>query len=634
MPRPVEPKDLWTLRTPTSLAVSPDSARLAFAMTEPSPDEGKHYSHLFVISTDSDKAEPIRLTRGKHQNYTPRWWPDSRSIAFISDRNDRKQVWRIDLAGGEPEQLTDLPGQVQDFQIAPDGRALLLRIGEPKTPQRKQAEDKKQDSYAYGQDWLYTHLFWYDIDSRKRKRLTRGRFEVAAASLSPDSRYIAYIASADPTFDAKYFRSRLVILNRRTGKRTPIAAEVGRIWFADTPAWSPDSRHVVFCAAGPDELPFWQALMIASPGKRDARLLLPHLDRNQVAPEFAADGRLQFLVTDSTNVYLARTRLYPSRPAAPQPVSPERGVVTNHAVAPDGRAFFVHATSVRPPEIHVAGAATGRGRETGTRQLTHVNAAFRTVRISPARKIRYQSDGWTIEALLKTPRGKGPWPLILIPHGGPQGASSENFHLHHDLFVNRGWAVLLPNFRGSTGRGHEFLQRIIGDWGDGPMRDLMAGVDWCIEHGIADPKRLGIYGGSYGGYITTWTIGHTNRFKAAVAQCAVTNHVSMYGTTDIPTFMEYNLQTPPYKDFEKWWTQSPVSHVGRVRTPTLIITGLADERVHPTQSFEYYRHLKATGTPCDLVLYPREGHSITEPHHLLDLYHRVIAWFDKYLKRR
>jgi dipeptidyl aminopeptidase/acylaminoacyl peptidase len=263
-----------------------------------------------------------------------------------------------------------------------------------------------------------------------------------------------------------------------------------------------------------------------------------------------------------------------------------------------------------------------------------VSKPFKQIRLHAARKITCTCDGWPIEALVKTPQGKGPWPLLVAPHGGPQGQSSDGFQPAHELFLKRGWAMLMPNFRGSTGRGREFLQRIIGDWGDGPMRDIMAGVDWCIEHGIADPKRLMVYGGSYGGFITTWMIGHTRRFKAAVAQCAVINQTSMYGTTDIPTFMAINLGGKPAKRLDAWWQQSPLAHVGNVKTPTLVVTGLADERVHPTQSFEYYRHLKATGTPCDLALYPREGHSIVEPHHVIDLHERVIGWLGKYLKNK
>jgi dipeptidyl aminopeptidase/acylaminoacyl peptidase len=252
--------------------------------------------------------------------------------------------------------------------------------------------------------------------------------------------------------------------------------------------------------------------------------------------------------------------------------------------------------------------------------------------MSEARTIRYRNDGWGVEALLRVPRGRGPHPMIVHPHGGPQSASLDEFAPHLQLFVEAGYAVLQPNFRGSVGYGSAFVARILNDWGDGPMRDILAGVDWCVEHGIADPKRLGLYGSSYGGYITGWIVGHTGRFRAAVAQCAVIDQLSMYGTTDIPTFMRMNLGGSPVQQQQRYWEQSPLAAVGNVRTPVLIITGESDERVHPTQSWELFRHLRAAGVRTELVIYPREPHAVGEPHHRLDNLRRVLAWFDRYLR--
>ena len=626
MARPIEPQDLWNVRTPVNLAVSPDGRQLAFAMSEPAPDEGKYYSHVYAVATDADKAEPARLTQGQHQNSQPRWWPDGRWLAFVSDRKERRQVWRIPAAAGEPEQVTDVEGEIQDFEIAEGGKALLLRVTEAKGKDAKEAEAKKKDGRLYGEDWQCSHLFWYDLVTKKTKRLTRGQLDVATTSLSPDGRCVAYVVSDDPTFDGKFFTTRLILLNRRTGKRQDLAGQIGRVAYADRPSWSPDGKRLAFGAADTRSDPLWMSTWVASLADRKLKVtkLLPRMDCVQGAAEFTPTGQVQLILTDSVNLRLVRAGR-----GKLQTISPAKGVVSVHTTGPDGQAYFVHASSSRASEIYAASAKGGTPR-----QLTLVNKPFKQIRLHGARKITYTCDGWPIEALVKTPQGEGPWPLLLMPHGGPQGQTSDGFQPAHELFLKRGWALLMPNFRGSTGRGREFLQRIIGDWGDGPMRDIMAGVDWCVEHGIADAKRLMAYGGSYGGFITTWMIGHTRRFKAAVAQCAVINQTSMYGTTDIPTFMAINLGGKPAKRLDAWWQQSPLAYVGNVRTPTLVVTGLADERVHPTQSFEYYRHLKAAGTPCDLALYPREGHSIAEPHHVIDLHERVIGWLGKYVKQR
>ncbi len=293
MARLIAPKDLWNVRAPVTLAVSPDGRTLAFAMTEPTPDEGKHFSHVYLVPTDADKADPVRLTQGQHQNSQPRWWPDGRFLAFLSDRKDRKQVWRMPAAAGEPEQITNVEGEVQDFEIAPDGKALLLRVKLPKTREAKEAEAKKKDGRLYGEDWLYSHLFWYDLASRKARRLTRGRFDVAAASLSPDGRHVACVATDDPTFDAKIFTARLVLLNLRTGKQHGLATQVGRISFDDRPSWSPDGKRFAFSAADARDDPFWRSIWIASVDGRKAARLLPRSDILQGGAQFTPTGEVQ-----------------------------------------------------------------------------------------------------------------------------------------------------------------------------------------------------------------------------------------------------------------------------------------------------------------------------------------------------
>jgi len=625
MARSIKPEDLLELRIPTSLVVSPDGRRLAFCMDEPDPDEGKNFSHIFLADCSAVRKRPQRLTTGKCSNEQPQWWPDGRSLAFISDRGGGKQVWRIPVTAGEPERLTDVPGEVLAFDVAPDGSGLLLRVKEPKSRRRQEAERSKRDVIVHGEDWQYTHLYWFDLDSRKLKRLTGGKFDVSQASLSPDGRYVAYLAADEPTYDGWFFRSRLVILDMRSGRRRQVQLDSVRFWHGDSPRFSPDGKLLAFTASASPEVVFQSAVWIADVRTGRARRAAEDLDRPHRGGRFSRDGRwIYMLVVDSVNVRLVRGRLNGRGFVV---LSPQRGVAGDYDVGAGRDVCFQYARSDRAPQVY---CTDGRRRW----QVTRLNDRFSEISITPARLIRYTCDGWRVEALLKTPSGRGPWPLIVHPHGGPQGASLDGFQPHHDLFIRRGYALLMPNFRGSTGRGAAFLQRILDDWTDGPMRDIMAAVQWCVRNGIADAGRLGIYGASYGGFITCWIIGHSRLFRAAVAQCAVTDHISMYGTTDIPTFMELNLGGPPYQHFDKWWQQSPVAYVGDVRTPTLIITGLSDERVHPTQSWEYYRHLKATGTKCRLVMYPREGHAITEPNHRLDCFQRILDWFDVHLKRR
>ncbi|GAH85389.1 unnamed protein product, partial [marine sediment metagenome] len=248
-----------------------------------------------------------------------------------------------------------------------------------------------------------------------------------------------------------------------------------------------------------------------------------------------------------------------------------------------GLVFYV-GSATREPEELCAVPVDGSG---GTSRLTNVNRAMDPVKLARAEVVTWKSDGLEIEGILYLPTKPGarkPYPLVLMPHGGPYGASLTNYNgaVAPNIFCAAGYACLLPNFRGSTGYGREFTRKIVRNWGDGPYRDIMAGIDSLIRRGIIDGKRMAVFGGSYGGYVTTWVIGHTRRFRCAVAVAAVVDNLSMWGTTDIPDFQLYSSGdvAAGFED-EFWRDQSPLHHAGKVRTPTLVITGEVDLRVPP-----------------------------------------------------
>ncbi len=315
------------------------------------------------------------------------------------------------------------------------------------------------------------------------------------------------------------------------------------------------------------------------------------------------------------------------------PVNP-----TSWARAADGALVFAGDTTTQAPELWLK-PASGPARP-----VTTLNAQWSSRPVVAPEFVKYRSfDGKEIEAALLKPSAPGAdpaavglrpssaSPLVVLVHGGPTGRWTDTFDSWGQLLVQRGYAVLYPNVRGSTGYGAAFVEANRGDWGGGDFKDVMAGVDWAIANGIADPARLGIGGWSYGGYMSAWAVTQTTRFKAAVSGAPVIDMASEFGTEDSSAYDEWFYGTP-YERIDAFVKSSPITFVKSARTPTLLLQGEADETDPVGQSQQFYRGLKRYGVDTDLVLYPREPHGFREEKHLLDRLNRILAWYDRYLK--
>jgi dipeptidyl aminopeptidase/acylaminoacyl peptidase len=299
------------------------------------------------------------------------------------------------------------------------------------------------------------------------------------------------------------------------------------------------------------------------------------------------------------------------------------------AISDRGAVGMVAADAVTMPEVWLAAAGSA------PRQMSHLNEEWSKIPLRPSEIVKYPSfDGAQIEAQLFKPASYlagAKLPTVILVHGGPTGAFSERFYSWAQLLATRGYLVMCPNIRGSTGYGHKFIESNRTDWGGGDFKDVMAGVDWLVSRGDADPERLGIGGWSYGGYMAMWAITQTNRFKASVAGAGMSDLASEFGTESGSAGDEWFYGTPweHLADFQK---SSPITYVKNARTPTLILQGEADRTDPIGQSQQLYRALKRYGVKSDFVTYPREGHGIMEEKHQLDLLERMVAWFDTYVK--
>lgn len=640
-PRPVTVQDLLRIRNVTDAVISRDGERIVYVVSEPDLKAGKYNSDLWLISAEGGK--PRRLTNGPGKDDTPRWAPDSKSIAFLSDRAGKTQIWRVPVDGGEAIRVTDAPGPIKDFEWAPDGRSIAYLMTEPETELEKKNKKEKRDVIIVDRDFKRTHVHVVDLSNGKSRQITSGSFDVTSFSWSPDGTHIALARRPTPAFQ-DLFHTDIDILDLTTGKQTPLVHRPG---IDMQPKWSPDGRLIAFLTS--DGKDSWLAetglAVVAAAGNEPPRFLTRSM--NGTISFLGTDGfvwspdsRSLFLVAD---VRVRRPLLTVSIEGEVRELSKAQRVHSHVSVSCDGhRLAFLAEEPTMPKEVF-----TVQTSETLSRRLTHTNPQIDQLTISRPETIHWRSkDGLEIEGLLVRPvgyqQGKR-YPLLTYAHGGPASQFALSFSLYPlvhpqasrypvQVFAGMGYAILCPNPRGGAAYGEKFRLAAYKDWGGKPFDDIMTGIDKLIADGVADPDRLGMMGWSYGGYMTAWAISQTDRFKAASAGAGVTDLFSMYGTTDISPFLEQYFIGPPWQHRELYARNSAMTFAGRIKTPTLIQHGEADERVPVSQSHELYRALKRNGVPAEFAIYPRQGHNPMELNLQADVLQRNVDWFGRWIK--
>ena len=647
--RTLQPEDIVGIKGLGGLVISPDARWAAFVRTVPILEEEKseHRGHIWLVSTDG--GEPLQLTNGPNGDSDPQWSPDSTRLAFVSKREDSKtQIWIIPIAGGEARQLTHTKNGASNPRWSSDGKriAFLKDEGDSATEeQRKKAGDDRVIMGA--DDFTQQHLWIIDvetlddepellfnlpgegsdenIDVDKSQRLTAGDFHVGEPCWSPNGRQIVFISTPSPKADDTMFYGLVHVVDIETKSVRKLTVHTGG---ESSPCWSPDGEQIAYLHS-PAGYGQKDLHIISAEGGASTNLTSTQLDRNADLPVWSPNGKtIYFIAMDRV-----RWQLYSASRTKNEIRQITHGdwVIGEISIADDGDTFLcTRSESYAPADVWVGSIRTGE-----MKRLTRLNPELENLALGEVQVIQWQSsDGLEIEGLLCLPVGYEvgkSYPLIVEPHGGPRSSRDLGFKPTWHYFTGEGFAYFAPNFRGGDGYGNDFATANYNDWGGGDYRDIMAGVDFLIEQGIADPDRLIVGGSSYGGYMTSWVITHTDRFKAACNVCGVINLVSFYAQTDIPSFMSLYFAGPPSQNLELYRERSPISHVDRAKTATLILHGEEDIRVPLPQSEEFYAGLKATGVETVFVKYPREGHSIGEPRHQLDMLKRQLAWYNKYV---
>jgi dipeptidyl aminopeptidase/acylaminoacyl peptidase len=617
--------------------VSPDGKRILYTVSEAvtTADKSEYVSQIWMASVDTKK--PVQLTFGEKSSTNPKWSPDGNWIAFTSNRKDNKNnLYLLSLNGGEAEPLTDVKTAVGNFDWSPDGRSIAFTMTDPKTEEEEKNDKAKNDFRWVDENLKMSRLYVLSIQKdangkREPRKLTTGNYTVSGFDWSADGSRIAFSHTKTPVAN-DWTTSDISIIEVASLKINPLASTPAAEM---SPLYSPDGKSIAMLVS--DNPPRWAqsgVIQVFSTTGGAPKSLAASFDGQPDVAGWSADGkRIYFSEAKGTG-----TQIYALDVAANriEEIKTDRAVYGAIDLNSSGTTFgFVRQTSDTPGDVYVASVSSF-----APVQISRVNADFKMPPIGRTEVIRWKSkDGKEIEGLLTYPVGYQTGqrvPLILNIHGGPAGVFLQTFLGGRGVyplasFASRGYAILRPNPRGSSGYGTEFRRANIQDWGFGDYQDLMTGVDRVIEMGVADPERLGVMGWSYGGFMTSWIVTQTQRFKAASAGAPVTNLMSFNGTADIPSFVPDYFGGQFWEIMDRYQKHSPMFNVKGVTTPTMIQHGESDVRVPIAQGYEFYNALKVKGVPTRMLVLPRQPHGPTEPKMQLAAMKANLDWFEKYL---
>ncbi len=638
--RALKATDIFRVRDVRDPQISPDGKWVAYTVTVADSARDKNDTDVWMASWDG--KENIRITSTKDGESSPRWSPDGKYLSFVSSRDNGKggQIWLLDRRGGEAARLTEIKGGVSGYEWSPDATKLALLVDDPEDEAGSDSSKKAPkpivlDRYHFKQDvqgYLgnqKTHLYLFDVATKKLDTLTAGKYDEANPSWSPDGKTIAFVSDRSPDPD-KSINTDIYLIDPRPGAqmRRLTTFEGDDNNSGSKLAWSPDGKSIAYVRGASTTMTIYDQYRVAiiPVAGGEPKILTAALDRPVTSPRWTADGKsLLFLVTDDRTQYVARV---PAAGGAVEKLTTGPRVVQSLALGPAGKMAVLASTATEMPEVHAL--------ENGTlRPLTHQNDAWLSeIQLGTTEGIEFKTpDGADVHAVITRPaNSSGKLPTLLRIHGGPTGQDAYSFNFERELFAASGYLVVSPNYRGSNGRGEKFMNAISGDWGNKEVVDVLAATDYVVSKGMADPDRLGIGGWSYGGITTDYTIATTPRFKVAISGAGSALQTSMYGVDQY--ILQYETELgPPWKNPDAWMKVSyPFYHADRIKTPTLFMVGEKDFNVPAVGSEQMYQALKSLGIDTQLVIYPNSFHGITLPSYRVDRLDRYLKWYDRYLK--
>jgi dipeptidyl aminopeptidase/acylaminoacyl peptidase len=639
-PKGWTPEVMIKIKRVGGTAISPDGSRIAYTVSTPQMEgeKSEFLTHIWVVSSDGNSN--TQFTFGDKSCTSPSFSPDGKSLAFLSSRgtSGKNQVWRLRMTGGEGEEITNAKSGVTSYRWSPDSRRIAYTMNDAETEQEEKAKKEKRDMVVEDANLKFAHVYTTTVDKdptgkRTVRRITSGNFSVTSFEWSPDGSTIVFAHQTTPSVDV-WQTTDISTVASDSGAAKPLIALKGA---DESPLYSPDGRWIAFVSDHGDTR--WARaydLYIVPATGGEPRKVGETPDRSFGIIAWASDGKSIYIgEVDRTVNRVFSISLEGGKVSV---VTSGDGNYSNMSLSADGSTMaFIYQAPETPPDVF---AMKLQKRE--KKKLTDVHFDIPKLPLGMTEVIKWKSkDGREIEGLLTYPVNyvKGQrCPLILYVHGGPAGVFAQTFTAAGNVyplqaFAQQGYAILRPNPRGSSGYGAEFRRANISDWGFGDFDDDQTCVDKVIAMGVAHPDSLIVCGWSYGGYMTSFTVTKTKRFKAASVGAGVTDLVSFTGTADIPSFLPSYFEGEYWDKIESYMKHSAVFNIKGVTTPTQVIHGLSDVRVPTSQGYEFYRALQRQGCPTEMIVYPRTPHGPQEPKFIQDIGERMIAWFNKHLGR-
>jgi dipeptidyl aminopeptidase/acylaminoacyl peptidase len=634
--KPFKPTDFYHIPTLDDPQLSPDGKWIAYSLAEVDSAKDKRVSHIWMQSYDGKQS--IQLTFDDEPASTPKWSPDGKYLSFLSEKDSKNggQVWLMDRRGGEGHKLTDIKGELQDYVWSPDSKKLALTIKDPENggkPEPKTIAPIKIDRYHFKQDiegylqHRHTHLYIYDIATKKLDTLTRGDMDDDSPVWNPNGKTIAFVSNHTDDPD-KNENSDIFTIEAKSGAE---ASQLTTFTGHDIkPLWSPDGKYIAYLRSTSDADYFiyqHDVLCMMDADGKNNKLLTAQLDRPVSNHAWSKDSKnIVYLVSNDRIRYVAQYNLLL-----------RKSTVINKGTQSSFETLIAHSpgnwiAKMTNPYMPHELVAIENGK---IRRLTfHQDKWLSKVKLAYVKGFQsFSSDGTLVSGILYTPDSlvTQKLPFILYIHGGPTDQDEFEFDATRQVLASAGYAVAAVNYRGSTGRGLEYTKAIYADWGNKEVKDLLGAVDELVKTGIADPQRLGIGGWSYGGILTDYTIATDPRFKAAASGAGSALQLSIYGSDQWVVQYDNELGVP-WKNADKYIKLSyPFFHADKIKTPTLFMSGLKDFNVPTAGGEQMYQALRSQGIPTELVLYPGQYHGISIPSYQVDRVQRYIDWFGKYL---